>query len=277
MHQSLALLRWEAPDLPPRHRSLHATLDWSYALLTAHQQALFRRLVVFAGGFTLDGAEAVFTGDVPGADDGAGDGLFYRHPEPPPRPPAALDDLAALVDHSLVQPVDPVAEEPRYRMLETVRQFGLEQLAGERRGRRGAAAAPGLLRGAGRAPVRAPLAAAGEAGLSPAGRRARQRASGAGVGGGERGGGARAAPGAGDDQLLGRPRPSARGPGLAGAGAAVGETSPPGGEPGGAARRRSGRGPWSGSAGWPASRATPTARSRRSARHCASQARWGRG
>ena len=72
MHQSLALLRWEAPDLPPRHRSLHATLDWSYALLTPDQQALFRRLAVFAGGFTLDGAEAVFTGDVPGADDGRG-------------------------------------------------------------------------------------------------------------------------------------------------------------------------------------------------------------
>ena len=128
MHQSLALLRWDAPDLPPRHRSLHATLDWSYALLTAHQQALFRRLVIFAGGFTLEGAEAVFTGDVPGADDGAGDGLFYRHPEPPPGPLAALNDLAALVDHSLVQRVDPVAEEPRYRMLETVRQFGQEQL-----------------------------------------------------------------------------------------------------------------------------------------------------
>ena len=129
MHQSLALLRWDAPDLPPRHRSLHATLDWSYALLTAHQQALFRRLAVFAGGFTLDGAEAVFTGDVPGADDGAGDGLFFRRPEPPPHPPAALDDLAALVAHSLVQPVDPIMDEPRYRMLETVRQFGLEQLA----------------------------------------------------------------------------------------------------------------------------------------------------
>ena len=129
MRQSLALLRWEAPDLPPRHRSLHATLDWSYVLLTAHQQALFRRLAIFAGGFTLDGAEAVFTGDVSGADDGAGDGLFYRRPEPPPRPPAALDDLAALVAHSLVQPVDPIMDEPRYRMLETVRQFGLEQLA----------------------------------------------------------------------------------------------------------------------------------------------------
>ena len=40
-----------------------------------------------------------------------------------------LEDLAALVDHSLVQRVDPVAEEPRYRMLETVREFGLERLA----------------------------------------------------------------------------------------------------------------------------------------------------
>ena len=48
---------------------------------------------------------------------------------PPPRPLAALADLAALVDHSLVQPVDPVAEEPRYRLLETVRQYALERLA----------------------------------------------------------------------------------------------------------------------------------------------------
>jgi non-specific serine/threonine protein kinase len=128
MHQSLALLHWDASDLPPRHRSLHATLDWSYVLLTAHQQALFRRLAIFAGGFTLEGAEAVFAGAVPGADDGAGDGLFYRRPEPPPRSPAALDDLAALVDHSLVRQVAPVGEEPRYRLLETVRAFGLEQL-----------------------------------------------------------------------------------------------------------------------------------------------------
>src|SRR5262249_53331605 len=103
LHQSLTLLRWDAPDLPPRHPSPHATLDWSYVLLSAHQQALFRRLAVFAGGFTLEGAEAVFTGEVPGAEDGAGDGLFYRHPEPPSRPSVVLDDLAALVDHSLVQ------------------------------------------------------------------------------------------------------------------------------------------------------------------------------
>ncbi|HEX6668280.1 MAG TPA: LuxR C-terminal-related transcriptional regulator, partial [Gemmatimonadales bacterium] len=126
---SLALLRWVAPDLPPRHRSLHATLAWSYALLTPTQQILFRHLALFAGGFTLDGAEAVFTGEVPGADAGAGDGLFYRRPEPPPRPPLVLDTLAALVDHGLAQPLAPIMDEPRYRMLETVRQFGREQLA----------------------------------------------------------------------------------------------------------------------------------------------------
>jgi non-specific serine/threonine protein kinase len=128
MHQSLALLRWDAPDLPERHRSLHAALEWSYALLTPDQQALFRSLAVFAGGFTLDGAEAVFTGDAPWADDGAGDGLYYQRPLPP-RPLAALDDLAALVDHGLAQRIDPIMGEPRFRMLETVRQFALERLA----------------------------------------------------------------------------------------------------------------------------------------------------
>jgi predicted ATPase/DNA-binding CsgD family transcriptional regulator len=128
MEHRLALLRWDAPDLPPRHRTLHATLDWSYALLSPSQQALFRRLAGFVGGFTLDGAEAVFTGEVPGQDDGDGEALFYQRPAPRPHVPTVLNDLAALVDHSLVQLVCPVEEEPRYRMLETVREFGLEQL-----------------------------------------------------------------------------------------------------------------------------------------------------
>ena len=204
-----------------RHRSLHATLDWSYVLLTAHQQALFRRLAIFAGGFTLDGAEAVFTGDVPGADEG-GDGLFYRHPEPPPRPPVVLDDLAALVDHGLVQPLDPIMDEPRYRMLETVRQFGLEQLAAsgeEEEVRRRhliyfVALAERLAER-----ISLPEAERVFARLDAKHDDMRGRA---GVGGGERGGGAGAAPGAGNGQLLDRPRPPARGPELAGAGAGLG-------------------------------------------------------
>ncbi|HEX5818857.1 MAG TPA: NB-ARC domain-containing protein, partial [Gemmatimonadales bacterium] len=97
----------------PRHRTLRATMEWSARLLSVPEQVLLRRLGVFAGGFTLEAVEAVCVGgDVP-AD-------------------AALDVLAQLVDRSLV-----VARErettARYHLLETVRQYALEQLgaAGE--------------------------------------------------------------------------------------------------------------------------------------------------
>jgi predicted ATPase/DNA-binding CsgD family transcriptional regulator len=130
MEHSLALLRWDAPDLPPRHRTLHATLDWSYALLSPTQQALFRRLSVFAGGFTLAGAEAVSSDGWEAVENGgAGEGLFYRRPASPDRPPTVLDDLAALIDHSLMQRIAGAPRaEPRYRLLETVREFGRERL-----------------------------------------------------------------------------------------------------------------------------------------------------
>lgn len=92
----------------PRHQTLRATMDWSYDLLSEPQRALWRRLSVFAGGCTLEAAEAVCSGeDVAGAD--------------------ILDLLSQLVDKSLV-----VAElsggEARYRMLETVREYGRERL-----------------------------------------------------------------------------------------------------------------------------------------------------
>jgi non-specific serine/threonine protein kinase len=91
-----------------RQQTLRATLDWSYDLLTEREQALLRRLAVFAGGFTLEAAEAVCTG----ADLEAGD---------------VLDLLSRLVDKSLV-----VAEQQgtlaRYRLLETVRQYSAIKL-----------------------------------------------------------------------------------------------------------------------------------------------------
>jgi predicted ATPase/Tfp pilus assembly protein PilF len=97
----------------PRHQTLQAALDWSYELLTAGEQALLRRLSVFVGGFSLEAAEAVCGGDEIDAYE-------------------VLDRLGQLVDKSLVQ-VDEPGSEGRYRMAETVRQYGLVKLraAGE--------------------------------------------------------------------------------------------------------------------------------------------------
>jgi predicted ATPase/DNA-binding SARP family transcriptional activator len=92
----------------PRHRTLRATMEWSFALLAAREQVLLRRLAVFAGGFTLDEVESVCAGAPLECED-------------------LLDGLAALVDRSLVH-MDPGDGEARYRMLETVRQYGMERL-----------------------------------------------------------------------------------------------------------------------------------------------------
>jgi len=102
----LALLTGGARDMPARHRTMRDTIAWSYDLLTAGQQAHFRRLAVFTGGFTLDAAEAV-----------AGDGQDV------------LPALGALVDNSLVRLESPSGSGARYAMLETVREFAVEQLA----------------------------------------------------------------------------------------------------------------------------------------------------
>lgn len=97
----------------PRHRTLRATMEWSYALLGAREQVLLRRLAVFAGSFSLDAAEAVCSGEPLETED-------------------ILDGVTALVDKSLVL-MEPGEDEARYRLQETVRQYGLERLrdAGE--------------------------------------------------------------------------------------------------------------------------------------------------
>ena len=99
----------------PRHRTLRAAIDWSYDLLAEPERDLFRRLAVFAGGFTLAGALEV------GACDEES-------------PSALLDRLAVLVDKSLVMAV-PAHAEVRYRILETIRRYALDKLAeaGKRR------------------------------------------------------------------------------------------------------------------------------------------------
>ena len=97
-----------ARDLPERQRTMRATLDWSYELLSESERKLFQRLSVFAGGFTLEAAEAVGVVD---------------------KPEEVLGLLGALVEQSLVvvQPRNAHCE-VRYGMLEPVRQYALERL-----------------------------------------------------------------------------------------------------------------------------------------------------
>ncbi|MBI4473768.1 MAG: adenylate/guanylate cyclase domain-containing protein, partial [Acidobacteria bacterium] len=92
----------------PRHQTLRAAIDWSYQLLWGVEGVLFRRLSVFLGGFTLKAAETVC----------GGDGIESFE---------VLDSLSRLVDKSLVI-IDDTGDEPRYRMLESIRDYAREKL-----------------------------------------------------------------------------------------------------------------------------------------------------
>lgn len=92
----------------PRQQTLRATMDWSYDLLSAREQACFRRLSVFAGGFALDAAADVCAGEPSEEDD-------------------VLDVLSSLIEKSLVI-TERHSGEARYRLLETMRQYGREKL-----------------------------------------------------------------------------------------------------------------------------------------------------
>ncbi len=108
--QRLAVLTSGARDLPARQQTLRNTIAWSYHLLEAQEQQLFRQLSVFVGGCTLEAIEAVCMtlGDEAG-------GVF--------------DAVASLIDKSLLQRTKQEGEEPRLVMLETIREYALECLA----------------------------------------------------------------------------------------------------------------------------------------------------
>lgn len=107
LQSRLSLLIGGARDAPTRHQTLRAAIDWSYDLLEPPEQVLFIRLAVFAGGFTVDAAEAVCAG-VQGSPD-------------------TLTVVTTLVDRSLIFPVDGHDDEPRFMMLETVREYALDR------------------------------------------------------------------------------------------------------------------------------------------------------
>ncbi|MFN8590931.1 MAG: helix-turn-helix domain-containing protein [Thermomicrobiales bacterium] len=124
LDRTLPLLTGGAHDLPQRQQTLRDTIAWSYNLLTSEEQALFRRVAVFAGGWTLEAAEWVV---------GAGSRRSVKAPGDSPSDSGCstvvtLDLLASLVDKSLVQHIYQAEDEPRYMMLETIREFALEQL-----------------------------------------------------------------------------------------------------------------------------------------------------
>jgi len=113
LHDRFALLTHSRRTVLQRHQTLRSLIDWSHELLSEPERVLLRRLSPFAGGFTLEAAEAVCSA-------------------PPMAREDVLDLLSQLVEKSLVV-LDSQAEPPRYRLLETIRQYGQEKLllAGE--------------------------------------------------------------------------------------------------------------------------------------------------
>ena len=109
----LAVLTVGSRDAPARHQTLRKTMDWSYELLGPAEQRLFSRLAVFQGGGSLEAIAAVCDAD----------GAFGQD---------FLDGIGALVDHSLLHRWEHIPGEPRFGMLETIREYALEHL--KRRG-----------------------------------------------------------------------------------------------------------------------------------------------
>jgi predicted ATPase/DNA-binding SARP family transcriptional activator len=109
LEDSLKVLTRGERTADPRHQSLRATLEWSHELLSEAERVLFRRLSVFAGGWTLEAAEEVCSGE--GIEEGE-----------------VLDVLSELVERSLVVTETGHEEVPRFRMLEPIRQYGRELL-----------------------------------------------------------------------------------------------------------------------------------------------------
>ena len=134
LDRPLPLLTGGPRDAPARQRTLRATIAWSYDRHTTAEQAVFRRLGVFAGGCTVEAAHAVAASDEsPGGAVAPGAAAL----DPLVDPLDVLGTLAALTDASLLRQTEATGE-PRFAMLETVREFALERLnaAGERAGAR---------------------------------------------------------------------------------------------------------------------------------------------
>ena len=106
LEHRLPLLTGGGRDLPARQQTMRDTIAWSYGLLSSDEQTLFRRLSVFVGGFDFEAAESI--GGQTGID--------------------VMEGVASLIDKSLLRQELGLGDQPRYAMLETIRDFGLGQL-----------------------------------------------------------------------------------------------------------------------------------------------------
>jgi predicted ATPase/class 3 adenylate cyclase len=116
LEHRLEVLTSGAQDLPARQQTLRNTLQWSYDLLSAEERRLFRQLSVFVGGCTLEAAATVVQAAGDTGDGGSNQAIDV------------LEEVASLLDKSLLQQTEWEGEEPRLLMLETIREFGLECL-----------------------------------------------------------------------------------------------------------------------------------------------------
>jgi predicted ATPase/transcriptional regulator with XRE-family HTH domain len=130
LHSPLALLTGGARDLPARQQTIRQTIDWSYHLLADAEQTLFRRLGIFVGGCTLVAAEAMCSDTATGGHGAEVTAHIHAPSVSPDRRVAVsvLDGLAALVDKSLLRQIDGPGGDPRFVMLETIREYALERL-----------------------------------------------------------------------------------------------------------------------------------------------------
>lgn len=112
LERRFEILTSSAYDAPARHQTLQSTLAWSYDLLSCDEQQLFRHLSVFANGCTLEAIEHVENVRTATPDTSL----------------ALLERIASLMDKSLVQQIELESEEPRFVMLETLREYGQERL-----------------------------------------------------------------------------------------------------------------------------------------------------
>jgi predicted ATPase/class 3 adenylate cyclase len=115
LERHLPVLTGGATDLPARQQTLHGAIDWSYDLLDPAERGLFERIAVFAGGWTIDAAEAICNPDEDLGID-------------------TLDGLTSLADKSLILPLPAGAGEARFGMLQVIREFAAAKLDAGRDG-----------------------------------------------------------------------------------------------------------------------------------------------